>query len=80
MNWQDNVRITIQRHCSQTKSYRGSSVTFYSVYRLGEGICGLKNYNDLTIINIDTARKYIPKCSKEMKQNLEYHADIIYRH
>lgn len=36
-NWKDNVRATIQRHCIQTKSYRGSEDLFRSVYGLGEG-------------------------------------------
>ena len=27
-NWKDNVRATIQRHCIQTKSYRGSEDLF----------------------------------------------------
>ena len=51
-NWKDNVRATIQRHCSQTKSYRGSEDLFCSVYGLGEGYWKLKNYksSELTII------------------------------
>ncbi len=43
-NWKDNIRATIQRHCSQTKSYRGAEDLFYSVYGLGEGIWGLKSF------------------------------------
>ena len=43
-NWKDNVRATIQRHCSQTKSYVGALDLFYSVYGLGEGYWGLRNY------------------------------------
>lgn len=31
-NWKDNVRATIQRHCIQTKSYRGSEDLFRSLY------------------------------------------------
>lgn len=42
-NWKDNVRATIQRHCSETKSYRGADDIFYSVYGLGEGYWGLKS-------------------------------------
>lgn len=42
-NWKDNVRATIQRHCSETGSYRGSKDIFYSVYGLGEGYWGLKS-------------------------------------
>lgn len=43
-NWRDNVRATLQRHCSQTKSYRGAKDLFYSVYGLNEGIWGLCAY------------------------------------
>ena len=43
-NWKDNVRATIQRHCKGTKSYRGATDLFYSVYGLGEGFWGLKDY------------------------------------
>lgn len=42
-NWKDNVRATIQRHCSETGSYRGAEDIFYSVYGLGEGYWGLKS-------------------------------------
>lgn len=44
VNWKDNVRATIQRHCSTTKSYRGAEDIFYSVYGLGEGYWGLNSY------------------------------------
>lgn len=44
-NWKDNVRATIQRHCIQTKSYRGSENLFRSVYGLGEGYWKLKNFD-----------------------------------
>ena len=30
LNWKDNVRATIQRHCSATRSYRGADNLFYS--------------------------------------------------
>lgn len=54
-NWKDNVRATIQRHCSQTKSYRGSEDLFCSVYGLGEGYWKFKNLDfskyDNPIIN-----------------------------
>ncbi len=43
-NWRDNVRATLQRHCSQTKSYRDAEDIFYSVYGLKEGIWGLRSY------------------------------------
>lgn len=43
-NWKDNVRATIQRHCSATRSYRGAEDIFYSVYGLGEGYWGLNSY------------------------------------
>ena len=42
--WRNNISATIQRHCRSTKSYRGASDLFYSVYGLGEGFWGLKNY------------------------------------
>lgn len=44
-NWKDNVRATIQRHCIQTKSYRGSEDLFCSVYGLGEGYWKLKKFD-----------------------------------
>lgn len=44
-NWKDNVRATIQRHCIQTKSYRGSEDLFRSVYGLGEGYWKLKDFD-----------------------------------
>ncbi len=44
-NWKDNVRATIQRHCIQTKSYRGSEDLFRSVYGLGEGYWKFKNFD-----------------------------------
>lgn len=50
-NWKDNVRATIQRHCSQTKSYRGSEDFFCSVYGLGEGYWKLKNYKSSEVDN-----------------------------
>lgn len=45
-NWKDNVRATIQRHCSATRSYRGADDMFYSVYGLGEGYWGLNSYRN----------------------------------
>ncbi|MCD8026039.1 MAG: HNH endonuclease [Clostridiales bacterium] len=42
-NWRDNVRATLQRHCSQTKSYRDAEDLFYSVYGLKVGIWGLRS-------------------------------------
>lgn len=50
-NWKDNVRATIQRHCSQTKSYRGSEDLFCSVYGLGEGYWKLKNCKSSEVDN-----------------------------
>lgn len=46
-NWKDNIRSTIQRHCSMTKSFNGSKDIFYSVYGLGEGVWGLRSYINL---------------------------------
>lgn len=48
-NWKDNVRATIQRHCSETKSYNGSEDIFYSVYGLGEGYWGLKSMKNVNL-------------------------------
>lgn len=48
-HWKDNVRATIQRHCSATVSYRGSSDVFYSVYGLGEGYWGLNSMKESTL-------------------------------
>ncbi len=45
-NWKDNVRATIQRHCSSTRSYRGADDIFYSVYGLGEGYWGLNSFKE----------------------------------
>lgn len=41
INWKDNVRAVIQRHCNITRSYDGAENIFYSVYGLGEGYWGL---------------------------------------
>ena len=74
-NWKDNVRATIQRHCSQTKSYNGAEDLFYSVYGLGEGFWGLKTFQPITEninpieqrkINILLDDKQIDKTEKEM--------------
>lgn len=46
INWKDNVRATIQRHCKSTRSYRGAEDLFYPVYGLGEGYWGLKTEID----------------------------------
>ena len=49
INWKDNVRAVIQRHCNITRSYNGAKNIFYSVYGLGEGYWGLismKEQND----------------------------------
>ena len=46
-NWKDNVRATIQRHCSATRSYRGAEDVFYSVYGLGEGYWGLNSFRNI---------------------------------
>ena len=46
-NWKDNVRATIQRHCSATSSYRGAEDVFYSVYGLGEGYWGLNSFRNI---------------------------------
>lgn len=51
INWKDNVRATIQRHCSQTKSYNGSEDLFCSVYGLGEGYWKLKNCESSEVDN-----------------------------
>lgn len=48
-NWKDNVRATIQRHCSETKSYSGAEDVFYSVYGLGEGYWGLKSMKHINL-------------------------------
>ena len=48
-NWKDNVRATIQRHCSATRSYNGAEDVFYSVYGLGEGYWGLNSSKSLNI-------------------------------
>ena len=48
-HWKDNIRATIQRHCSETVSYRGSSDIFYSVYGLGEGYWGLNSMKESTL-------------------------------
>lgn len=50
-NWKDNVRATIQRHCSQTKSYIGSGDLFCSVYGLGEGYWKLKDHESSEVDN-----------------------------
>ncbi len=47
-NWKDNVRATIQRHCSDTKSFSGGENLFYSVYGLGEGYWGLRDISQQT--------------------------------
>lgn len=46
-NWKDNVRATIQRHCSATRSYRGAEDVFFSVYGLGEGYWGLNSFRNI---------------------------------
>lgn len=43
-NWKNNIRTTIQRHCKDTKSYKGAEDIFYSVYGIGEGYWGLNSY------------------------------------
>ena len=74
-NWKDNIRATIQRHSSDTKSYNGSSDLFYSVYGLGEGYWGLRSYDvkfeglnpieNRAISNIENDR-HINSTEKEM--------------
>ena len=49
-NWKRNVSAEIQRHSSDTSSYRGSSDIFYSVYGLHEGCWGLRNFRDKNIL------------------------------
>lgn len=39
--WERNVSAELQRHCSQTKSYKGAKELFYSVEGLGKGFWGL---------------------------------------
>lgn len=54
INWRDNVRATIQRHCKSTRSYRGAEDLFYSVYGLGEGYWGLKTHiDDVELSNVN---------------------------
>lgn len=72
-NWKDNVRATIQRHCIQTKSYRGSEDLFRSVYWLCEGYWKFKNFDSSEYDNpiIDRQLKMIanldiPNTEKEM--------------
>ena len=48
-NWKNNVSATIQRHCSETMSYRGALDIFYSVYGLGEGYWGLNSMKKLNL-------------------------------
>lgn len=48
-NWTRNVSAVIQRNCSQTKSYKGGTNIFYSVYGLGEGFWGLRDMADSTL-------------------------------
>lgn len=73
-NWKDNVRATIQRHCSATKSYNGGNDLFYSVYGLGEGYWGLKETqcqteieNPIIMRQVDNIKELdIDKTEKEM--------------
>ncbi len=45
-NWKRAVSATIQRYCSETKSYiEGNDDIFYSVEGIGKGIWGLVDYN-----------------------------------
>lgn len=69
-NWKDNVRATIQRHCIQTKSYRGSEDLFRSVYGLGEGYWKFKNFDSSEYDNpiIDRQLKIIPLQTSELKK------------
>ena len=70
-NWKDNVRATIQRHCIQTKSYRGSEDLFRSVYGLGEGYWKFKNFDSSEYHNpiIDRQLKIIKIYEIPIKQN-----------
>ena len=44
--WKRNVSSVIQKHCSETKSYKeGNENLFYSVEGLGKGIWGLVGYS-----------------------------------
>lgn len=43
-NWKAAVRRAIQAACPETKSYSGGKILFYSVYGLGEGYWGLRDY------------------------------------
>lgn len=47
-NWKKNVSATIQRHCSDTKSFSGGEDLFYPVYGLGEGYWGLRDISQWT--------------------------------
>lgn len=60
INWRDNVRAVIQRHCSQTLSYHGGDDLFYSVYGLGEGYWGLNTHRNQS--------KYLPISPIEQRQ------------
>lgn len=44
-NWEKNVSAEIQRHCKETKSYKGQENLFYSVYGIGEGYWGLIDFS-----------------------------------
>ena len=102
-NWRNNVRAVIQRHCSQTQSYRGAEDLFYSVYGLGEGYWGLRSMQNTDIadavnpiiqreiseikeISEYNKRKIVREVqlrnfymSAEMKINLDYHRDVIFK-
>ncbi len=68
-NWRNNVRAVIQRHCSQTQSYRGAEDLFYSVYGLGEGYWGLRSMQNTDIDIADAVNPIIQREIGEINES-----------
>ncbi len=67
-NWRRNISAVIQRNCSQTKSYKGGSDIFYSIYGFGEGFWGLRDMAD-SIPNDTEVSPIIDRQLKAIEKN-----------
>ena len=55
-DWESNVRAELQRHSSDTDSYRGGKDIFFSAQGIGHGIWGIK---DTDLLNTDDLFDYM---------------------
>lgn len=79
--WKNQVSKDLQLHCSETKTFKGAVDIFYSVYGVGSGYWGLRNYqnNESYEINSIESRKIFEVKQDEKLSETEKESLILAR-